>query len=172
MTKYRACAFILASWAALAGAADTGYLLKAGELKSRPFLDAETLAWLPQNAALQIVAREGPWMLVKAEGKQGYVRLLQIRLAASEARLARAPAVQRPEAARSTGVTRTVTTGVRGFDEQGLSVAQPDPAAFALMVSFAASNDRARQFAQRSALAPRTVPYYSEIGRPIEGAGR
>jgi hypothetical protein len=172
MTRYWASAILFTLWAALAGAADIGYLLKATDLKLKPFLDAETLVRLPEKTAVEIVAREGPWMLVKADGKQGYVRMLQVRLALSDTMLARAPATSRPapSAARPAGTAPIVTTGVRGFDEQGLKDAQPDPAAFALMVSFAASHDQAQQFAQGSPLSARAVPYYGENGKPLKGA--
>ena len=170
MRKYSASAVLLTLWAALAGAADTGFLLKATDLKLKPFLDADTLARLPEKSAVEIVGREGPWMLVKAQGKQGYVRMLQVRLAVSDTMLARAPAASRPApvGARPAGTTPIVTTGVRGFDEQGLKDAQPDPAAFALMVSFAANKDQAQQFAQRSPLNARVLPYYGENGKPLK----
>jgi hypothetical protein len=173
MIKHWSIALLAASWAAAAAAADTGYLLKAADLKSKPFLDADTLVRLPEKTALEIVAREGPWMLVKADGKQGYVRLLQVRLAVSDSMLAAAPAAARPgpSAARPAGTAPIVTTGVRGFDEQGLKDAEPDPAAFALMVSFAASKGQAQQFAQASPLAARAMPYYGVNGKPVkEGA--
>ena len=174
MMKHWAAALLAASWVTLAAAADTGYLLKSADLKSKPFLDAETLVRLPEKTALEIVAREGPWMRVKADGKPGYVRLLQVRLAVSDTMLARAPAASRPgaTATRPAGTAPIVTTGVRGFDEQGLKDARPDPAAFALMVSFAASRAEALQFAQRTPLAARPVPYYSENGKSIKEAGR
>jgi hypothetical protein len=69
---------------------------------------------------------------------------------------------------RPGGSRPIVTTGVRGFDEQGLKDAQPDPAAFALMVSFAATKPQAQQFAQSSPLTPRSLPYYSDAGKPMK----
>jgi len=172
MKQRWASAILFVLWATLAGAADTGYVLKATDLKLKPFLDAETLVRLPERTAVEIVAREGPWMLVKADGKQGYVRMLQVRLAMSDMVLARAPAASRPAptAVRPAGTSPIVTTGVRGFDEEGLKNAEPDPAAFARMVSYAATKDQAQQFAQRSPLGARALPYYGENGKPLKEA--
>ncbi len=158
---------LLWTWATTALAADTGYVIRATDLKAKPYLDADTMTKLPERSAVEILAREGPWMQVKAQGKTGYVRMLQVRLNATEPAPTRSSpvvaAVHRPSGGRP-----TVTTGVRGFDEQGLKDAQPDPAAFALMASFAASKPQAQQFAQASPLAPRSLPYYSEAGKPVK----
>jgi len=172
MTKHWASAIALLLWAALAAAADTGYVLKPTDLKLKPFLDAQTLVRLPERTAVEILAHEGAWMLVKAQGKQGYVRLLQVRLSLSDTALARAPSTTGPSPTsnRPAGTSPIVTTGVRGFDEQGLKNAEPDPAAFSLMVSYAASKQQAQQFAQYTPLAARAVPYYGENGKPLKEA--
>jgi hypothetical protein len=160
--------------AGLAGAAGSGYVLKVTDLKSKPFLDAETVIKLPERTPVEIVARQGPWMQVKAQGKRGYVRMLQVRLNLSDTAVARAPATSGslPTANRPAGTSPIVTTGVRGFDEQGLKDAQPDPAAFERMAGYAISADQAQQFALGAELAARGVPYYAEDGKPMQGARR
>jgi hypothetical protein len=163
----------LSLWAASAAAAETGYVIRVTDLKARPYLDAETTVKLPEKTRVEILVRQGPWMQVQAQGKTGYVRMLQVRMNLTEsaqARVAASPASSRTVAAvnRPVGSRPTVTTGVRGFDEQGLKDAQPDPAAFERMASFAASRDQAQQFAQRTPLAARSVAYYDEDGKPIE----
>jgi hypothetical protein len=158
----------------LAGAAESGYLLKVTDLKSKPFLDAETVIKLPERTAVEIVARQGPWMQVKTQGKQGYVRMLQVRLSVSGMVMARAPSTTAvlPTANRPAGTAPIVTTGVRGFDEQGLKDAQPAPAAFVRMMSYAVAADQAQQFAQRGELGARVVPYYAEDGKKMKEARR
>jgi hypothetical protein len=153
-------------------AAETGTLLRNADLKARPFLDAETVAKLPERAAVEVLARQGPWMQVRYNGRQGYVRMLQVRLSLSDTALARAPAavsavpaVNRP----SSGSSPMVTTGVRGFDEQGLKDAEPDPEQFQQMVDYAVSAAHAHQFAQGSQLTARQVPYYDQAGAPVKG---
>jgi hypothetical protein len=162
---------LLWTWATTAWAADTGYVIRATDLKAKPYLDADTMTRLPERGAVEILVRAGPWMQVKAQGKTGYVRMLQVRLTASESAQTRSSPTTSPVVAavnRPSGSRPTVTTGVRGFDEQGLKDAQPDPAAFALMVSFAVTRPQAQQFAQATPLAPRSVPYYSEAGKPMK----
>jgi hypothetical protein len=152
-------------------AAESGTLLRNADLKAKPFLDAETVAKLPERAPVEVVARQGPWMQVRYQGKQGYVRMLQVRLNLSETAVARAPAVSTRPVARPSGSSNSpmVTTGVRGFDEQSLKDAEPAPEQFQAMVGYAATADQARQFAQSSQLAARQVPYYDASGTPIKG---
>ena len=151
-------------------AAESGTLLRSADLKAKPFLDAESVAKLPERAAVEVMARQGPWMQVRYQGKQGYVRMLQVRLDLSDTALARAPAAStRPIARPSGGSSPMVTTGVRGFDEQSLKDAEPAPEQFQAMVGYAATADQARQFAQGSQLAARQVPYYDASGTPIKG---
>jgi hypothetical protein len=172
MTTRWAIVLPLMLCAGLAGAAENGYVLKVTDLKSKPFLDAETVVKLPEKTPVQIVARQGPWMQVKVQGKQGYVRMLQVRLNLTV--VARAPATtgSLPTANRPAGTSPIVTTGVRGFDEQGLKDAQPDPAAFERMVSYTIAADQAQHFAQRGELVARAVPYYAEDGKRMKEAKR
>jgi hypothetical protein len=151
-------------------AAESGTLLRSADLKAKPFLDAETVAKLPERAAVEVMARQGPWMRVRYQGKHGYLRMLQVRLDLSDTAVARAPAAStRPIARPSGGSAPMVTTGVRGFDEQSLKDAEPAPEQFQAMVGYAATANQARQFAQGSQLAVRQVPYYDASGTPIKG---
>jgi hypothetical protein len=121
---------------------------------------------------VEVLARQGPWMQVRYQGRQGYVRMLQVRLSLSDTALARAPAVSStvPAVNRpSSGSSPMVTTGVRGFDEQGLKDAEPDPEQFQQMVGYAVSAGQAQQFAEGSQLAARQVPYYDQAGAPVKG---
>jgi hypothetical protein len=160
------------SLCAATAAAETGYVIRTTDLKARPYLDAETTIKLPEKTPVEILLRQGPWMQVKAQGKTGYVRMLQVRMNLTESAQARAAANPAPRtvtaANRPAGTRPTVTTGVRGFDEQGLKDAQPDPAAFERMASFAASREQAQQFAQKTPLPARSVPYYNEDGKAME----
>jgi hypothetical protein len=62
-------------------AAETGYTLKATEVKDKPFLDANTLATLPEKTTVEILTRQGAWMQIKtADAKQGWIRMLSVRL--------------------------------------------------------------------------------------------
>jgi hypothetical protein len=161
-------------WSAAAGAAETGYVIRVTDLKAKPFLDADTLAKLPDKTQVEILARQGPWMQVKALGKTGYVRMLQVRLnVTGEAQASPSPVPQVVSAVtRPAGASPTVTTGVRGFDEQGLKNAEPDREAFERMAGYAVSREQAQQFARSSPLEARNVPYYGADGKPLEEGGK
>jgi hypothetical protein len=48
--------------AAFSSMAEVGYALRAIDLKAKPYMDAHTVAKLPEKAELELVARNGPWM--------------------------------------------------------------------------------------------------------------
>jgi hypothetical protein len=175
--KYQTWIGLAAALLLMAGAAlaETGYTLRVTDLKAKPFLDAETLAKLPEKAEVEIVLRQGPWMQVKTKDKQlGYVRMLQLRLGSATTAsdgggwvsvLGAGTTSQRPT------TTATVTTGVRGFSEEELKAAQPNKAEFEKMKGFAATPDQAIAYAASSKLAARALPYYGEDGKPLKDQG-
>ncbi len=168
--------WFLATFALLiasAYAAETGYTLKATELKDKPFLDAATVATLPEKTVVEIVIRQGGWMQIKtADAKQqGWVRMLSVKLGSSD---------QKPQSGgnllsalgigskpRPSG-TSTVTTGVRGFSEEDLAEAKPNAAEVEKMKSFAATSAQAVKLAESGKLEARQVAYFDERGKPIK----
>jgi hypothetical protein len=161
---------------AASAVAETGYTLRAIDLKAKPFLDSDTVAKLPDKAELEIVVRQGPWMQVKTKDqKTGYVRLLQVRLGAAVT--AKEPGGYVPIPATGPGTssrpttTATVTTGVRGFSEEDLKASQPNKAEYEKMKGFAATPDQAAAYAASVTLAARTVPYYGEDGKALKDKG-
>ena len=164
-------------WAFASIAAEMGYVLRTTDLKAKPFLDADTIAKLPEKTQVEVVTRQGPWMQVKVKDNDkdrvGFVRMLQVRLNVTGNALVGASTGSTATTV-ATAVTRpassspTVTTGVRGFDEVGLKNAKPAPAEFDKMAGFAVSAEQAQQYARNGQLAPRSVPYYSEDGKPLK----
>ena len=155
---------------------ETGSTLRAADLKAKPYLDADTVAKLPERTELQILTRQGPWMQVKTkDNKTGYVRLLQVRLNASDSMLAGArPPSDRTVAAASPlpgGPSATATTGVRGFSEEDLKASKPNKAEYDKMKSLAATSDQAIALATAGQLVARTVPYYGEDGKALKDQG-
>lgn len=153
-------------------AAETGYTLRATEVKDKPFLDAETVVTLPEKTTVEIVTRQGAWMQVKAKDlKSGWVRMLSVRLgspdqkAQSSGNLLSAIGIgSRPRATS----TSTVTTGVRGFSEEDLAKATPNPAEVEKMKGFAATSAGADDFAKAGKLAAQEVAYFDENGKPLK----
>jgi hypothetical protein len=172
-TKLRLALGAACMSAVLSSAAEVGYTLRAIDLKAKPYLDADTLAKLPDKAEVEILTRNGPWMLVKIKNKQsGYVRLLQVRLGASAS--SGDPGGWLPPAGVETASSRptttaAVTTGVRGFSEEDLRRAQPNKAEYEKMKGFAATPAQAAAFAGQAKLGARTIAYHTEDGKPVAG---
>ncbi|MBI3528660.1 MAG: SH3 domain-containing protein [Betaproteobacteria bacterium] len=153
-------------------AAETGYTLKATELKDKPFLDADTVATLPEKTTVEIVMRQGAWMQIKAaDARQGWIRMLSVRLGSPDQKpqsggnlLSALGIGNRPRPA----TTSTVTTGVRGFSEEDLAKAKPNAAEVEKMKSFAATTAEAAKLAESGKLATRPVAYFDERGKPLK----
>ena len=153
-------------------AAETGYTLRATEVKDKPFLDAETVVTLPEKAVVEIVTRQGAWMQIKTrEVKSGWVRMLSVRLGSPDQKpqtsgnlLSAIGIGNRPR----TTSTSTVTTGVRGFSEEDLAKATPNPAEVEKMKGFAATPVEAGDFAKAGKLAAQELAYFDENGKPLK----
>jgi len=160
--------------AAFGSMAEVGYTLRAIDLKAKPYLDADTVSKLPEKAELEIVSRNGPWMLVKTKNKQtGYVRLLQVRLgvtatSADPGGWLPSP-LPEPTGSSRPSTVATNTTGIRGFTEEDLKAAQPNKAEYEKTKSFAATPVQASAFAAQAQLSARTLAYYAEDGKQIPG---
>ena len=153
-------------------AAETGYTLKATEVKDKPFLDADTLATLPEKTTVEILTRQGAWMQIKtADAKQGWIRMLSVRLGSPDQKpqsggslLSALGIGSRPRPA----TTATATTGVRGFAEEDLANAKPDAAEVEKMKSYAATSEEAAKLAENGKLAAKQVAYFDEDGKPLK----
>lgn len=150
-------------------AAEAGYALRATEVKAKPFLDAETVTTLAEKARVEIITRQGAWMQIKTtEKQQGWVRMLSVRLGSPDQKpqggnlLAAIGISSRPRPA----TTATVTTGVRGFSEEDLAKAAPNPAEVAKLKGYAVPAAEAARFAGSGNLSAREVAYFDENGKP------
>ncbi len=153
-------------------AAESGYTLKPTDLKDKPFLDAVTVVTLPEKNQVEIVTREGAWMQVRTKDKQlGWVRMLSVRLGSPDQKpqsggnlLSAIGIASRP---RPT-TTATVTTGVRGFSEEDLVKAVPNPVEVAKMKGFAATAADAQQLAVQGELEQNEIAYFDAAGKPLK----
>lgn len=132
-------------------AAERGLVLRAGDLLAQPFIDAAKSGPIAANQPVTVLARRGAWVQVDAgDGRTGWVRALNLRLQGAGTPApqvaAAAPGQQRgasgqgrgngranlnaltnPAAALRSGSSgRTVTTGVKGLDEEDIKNASPD----------------------------------------------
>lgn len=153
-------------------AAESALTVRATELQAQAQSDATTLATLPENTRLDVLRRSGAWSEVKtAAGQTGWVRMFHLKPEAGNAAQGTAPAQgsANPLGALSnllssgrTANTATVTTGVRGLDEEDLQNAQPNPAELEKLQKFAVDKDAAQAFARRTKLSPVKAEYLSE----------
>ncbi len=152
-------------------AQEKGFTLRTVDVREKPFLDAKAVGQIPDRTAVTVLGRQGGWMQVQTAERKGWVRLLSVRLGNPE------PARNETTAATFFGSLRgrntasaTVTTGVRGFSEEDLKAAQPNPEEVKKMDAYAQSPDPYR-FAESGKLTGQNVPYVDANGRP-EGDGK
>lgn len=136
------------------------------EVKSAPDFASPTVATLNRNDAVRIAAQQGLWFRLDLAGKPGFVRVNDVRMAASAAPGPRGRGAVAGKAGRGRA---TETATVRGLDENALKVAGFDAAQLARMQSYrvdaatAAREARARGW-QETALA------YAGESQPAAGA--
>jgi hypothetical protein len=148
-----------------AASAEKGQIIRAGDLLAQPFIDAPSAAKLTASQPVTIVERRGPWVSVQANGKTGWVRLLNLRLepGVAVAGLSRPSTVSRPSGLSSlmqTGSSgRTVTTGVKGMDEEDIRASTPNYEELTLLEGLGVDAADARASAEKAKLAARSVAY-------------
>jgi hypothetical protein len=145
---------------------------RSTELREKPDAAAATLATLPENSAVKVVARAGAWTRVEAVGQTGFVRVFHLRFPATV------------EGASSSGGNplkaiggfltgqkqdehaKLASTGVRGLSKEDVNNASPDEAALKSMQSYRADRPGAERFAKEGRLAAVKVDDPAKGGRP------
>ena len=141
-------------------AAEPASVIRAAELKKAPATDADTLATLAENTAVDAGERRGAWTRVKTPSGEGWVKMLALRYGGPGAAKQGDTGVAQIFNVARTGSSGTqVTTGVRGLDEQQLANAQPNKAELAKMSRFAVQPDAAASFAAKGKLSAHSVEY-------------
>jgi len=157
-----AAALLVCFLAQTGTAGETGTALKADEIRAEPFRDAKTVGSLTAGSRVNIVKREGGWLLLSSP-KKGWVRMLSIRrgggTSAPGARLSGVVAL----ASGRAGTGKVVSsTGIRGLNEENLKNVQFNEEELKLAESYAARKKDAEQFAAKARLKARKVDYLSE----------
>ena len=174
------CALLLALWWD-AHAEEQAFTNRATELKERGGADARTLATLPENTAVKVLARSGGWTRVETGGQSGWVRVFHLRFPATvDSATASSSASPLSGLTSALGFGRererqanVASTGVRGLTPEDLKNASPDPAALAKLQSFRADKPSAERFAREAHLAAVPVEYVEPAaGSSSKGGGR
>ena len=150
---------ILAVLFPLLGHAEPASVIRATELKSSPATDAETVAQLPENTAVEALDRQGGWTRVKAAAGEGWGKILALRYGAASTKKGDSGIAQIFNVARTGSSGTQVTTGVRGLDEEKLANAQPNPAELEKLGKFAVERNAAAGFAAKGRLSAHQVDY-------------
>ncbi len=159
-----------AFWAG-AAAAEKALVIRPADLLAQPLIDVPKVGPVAAGQAVEVVSRQGAWVNVSAGGRTGWVRALNLR--AESAGVAAAPARpqqngERPSVSslsnpaslfRTNSSSRTVTTGVKGLDEENIRNASIDPAQVEALAALATTPDEARAMAADSKLAENKVDY-------------
>ncbi len=156
--------------------AEPAVTVRQFDLKQQPAGDAKAVASVAAGTAVDVVKREGAWVQLKAGSDTGWTKLFDIKMGTAGTGAA-APA------AKSSGISgiaqtlnlatgkrdSSVTTGVRGLDEEMLKKAQPNPQEVTNLAGYASTPEQAQAFAKAGKLAPRSVELL-KAGEPPKGA--
>jgi hypothetical protein len=148
--------------AAPAWAQDQGFINRPSELKDRAAADARTLATLPENTAVKVLARGGSgWTQVEANGQKGWVKAFHLRFPTAVDKSASGggalASITSVFGGRESQKTTIATTGIRGLSPEDLKNASPDGAALAKAQSYRADKPAAERFARDGKLATVSV---------------
>lgn len=156
--------------ASMAFADEKGFTLREVEVKAKPFLDAAAVGKVPEKTAVTVTERQGGWARIKVGATVGWVRLLAVRLGNPD------PAKNDSAFLATLGVGKqrsatgsTAATGVRGFSEEDLTAAKPDPEQLARMDGFAVTGATAAAFAAAGKLSAQSIPYVTDDGSAEKG---
>lgn len=152
--------WLLAGLGALAHA-ESGVVVRATELKDKPFADANTLATLSENSSVNITGRQGAWMQVNASSKNGWVKMLSVRTGSGEVGSGQQVGGLLAGASvfKSGSSGSTTTTGVKGLSEEEIRNANPNPNELAKLDRLGTNADDASKFAKQAKLASAKVEY-------------
>jgi len=143
-------------------AGEVGTVLKADKIRAEPFQDAKVVGLLTAGSRVNVVKREGGWLLLSSP-KKGWVRMLSIRrgggTSAPGAKLSGVVAL----ASGRAGTGKVVSsTGIRGLNEENLKNAHFNENELKLTESYTVTKRDAEQFAAKARLKARKVDYLSE----------
>jgi hypothetical protein len=160
---------LLLCLAPAAWAQEQAFTNRSTELKDKAAESARTLATLPENTEVKVIARGGAWTNVQAGGQAGWVRVFHLRF----------PAVVTSSSSSSSGgflggltgmlgggqgskQATIATTGIRGLSPEDLQNASPDPQALATMKGYRCDKPAAERFAHDGKLVAQNVDTPSE----------
>lgn len=156
-------AAVLALCAAASAWAAPGTVLRAEKLYSQPAATSKVAASVAKGAKVDILAKQGGWLKVKAGTSTGWIRLLSVRAGAGGLGGAGVGDVVGAATTRSDPSRVVAVAGLRGLNEEDLKQARFNEAELARMEAVKVTPAQARSFAGQSGLAAISVP---DLPRP------
>jgi Uncharacterized protein with a bacterial SH3 domain homologue len=151
----RLCGILTLSLASGLALAAPGVALKDENVLSKPSATSAAVGKMTKGMAVDIVAKQGGWLQVKAGGKQGWVRLLSVRAGAGGAGgngLAGVAGVAGAVTQKSDPSRVVAVAGVRGLNEEDLKGAKFNAQELAKLEGYAVTASQAKAFADKSGL--------------------
>lgn len=148
-----------------------GVALKDESMQSQPSSTSAVVGKMAKGMAVDITAKSGGWLKIKAGTVEGWVRLLSVRAGSGGvgsdglsgvAGLAGA-VTQKSDPSRVVAVA-----GVRGLNEEDLKGAKYNAAEVAKLEGYAVTPEKAKEFAEKSGLKSQKV---SALPDPREQSG-
>lgn len=131
--------------------AESATLARDTPLHEKPLRDAAVVATLKAGALVNVDTRQGAWAKVTtADGKQGHVRILNLRSAGGQKGDSGVSALASVFRTGSSGTS--VATGVKGMSAEELTGAEPDEAELRELHRLRASEEDARRAARQAGL--------------------
>jgi hypothetical protein len=152
-----AAVLVLCTAAASAWAAP-GTVLRAEKLYSQPAVTSKVTASVAKGANVDILAKQGGWLQVKAGKSTGWIRLLSVRAGAGGVGGAGVGDVVGAATTRSDPSRVVAVAGLRGLNAEDLKQAKFNEAEVARMETLKVTAAQARSFAGQSGLAVARVP--------------
>ena len=165
MNRAHLLGLIVALALSTAAGAESGKVLRACELRDKPFLEASKTGDLAAQTDVEVLARDGGWMQVRsASGQTGWVRLLNVQPVSTEAGSSSSllGGLLKLGNVASTGSTGTTgTTGAKGISQEDLAQAQPSMTELAKLEGLPSSSANGRRHAANYKL-------HAQVSEPLD----
>jgi uncharacterized protein YgiM (DUF1202 family) len=149
-------ALLMLSGIAVAGEAGTA--LKNDTLRKEPYADAKAMGTLKRNDKVEILAKKGAWLQIKAGKSTGWVRLLSVKRGTSGSSNEAAGVLGLATGRSGTGQV-VPTTGVRGLNEEDLKGAKFNEEEMKQLEANTVSDADGKTFASAGGLKARKLDY-------------
>lgn len=154
MKSFLACLLTILATPVLAA---SGVMIKDDDLKATASSGAANIGRVAKGATVEIVARQGGWTQVATAGRQGWVRILSVRVGATGA--ADLSGLIQAGTQRGDSSRVVATAGLRGLNEEELKAARFDANELRKLDSYQVDRAAAEQYARAVGLRQLDLGY-------------